>query len=79
LRDDERVKVRFSHGLVDYGVFDLGAVPQDGQVVLLPGTAAQLRVWSVAWRLDSHEPAACVFLMAGAECLAEVDSVRRQQ
>jgi hypothetical protein len=73
------VKVRFSHNLVDYGVFDLGAVPRSGEVVLLPDSAAQLRVWNVAWRLDEDEPVACVFLMTGAEYRAEADPDRRQR
>jgi hypothetical protein len=67
------VKVRFSHDLVDHGVFDLEAVPRGGEVVLLPDVPAQLRVWNVAWRLDWAEPEACVFLMTEKEYRAEAD------
>jgi hypothetical protein len=71
------VRVRFSHGLRDFGEFDLGAVPRGGELVLPPGEPRQLRVWNVAWRLDGEEPVACVFLMAEPEYRAELEEKRR--
>jgi hypothetical protein len=71
------VKVRFSRKLTDFGVFDLEAVPRGGEVVLLPGTDAQLKVWNVAWRLDGEEPCAVVFLMTESEYMYEMSGGHR--